>query len=128
MTTFLRATCLLSLLVLAGAPRPALASQLQITFEEMTQTSDLIFIGTAGSQSARFNDSGPGGNVVAQDDDGGAGLNSRIPTTSGEFMLPTTGPYTVEITSYATHVTGSFTLNSTSTLPIGSGNVTAAKF
>jgi hypothetical protein len=71
---------------------------------------------------------GPGGNVVAQDDDGGSGLNSRIPATSGEFMLPTTGTYTVEITSYATNVTGSFTLNSTSTLPIGSGNVTAARF
>ncbi len=71
---------------------------------------------------------GPGGNVVAQDDDGGVGLNSRIPATSGEFMLPTTGTYTVETTSYATNVTGSFTLNSTSTLPTGSGSVTAAKF
>ncbi len=71
---------------------------------------------------------GPGGNVVTQDDDGGGGLNSRIPATSGEFMLPTTGTYTVEITSYATNITGSFTLSSTYTLPIGTGRVTAAKF
>lgn len=56
MTTLLRMTCLLSLLLLAGIPRPALASQIQIAFEEMAQTSDLIFIGTADSQSVRFND------------------------------------------------------------------------
>jgi hypothetical protein len=43
-------------------------------------------------------------------------------------MLPTTGTYTVEITSYGTNVTGSFTLNSTSTLPISSGRVTASTF
>jgi hypothetical protein len=55
-TTLLRVTCLLSLLLLAGVPRPALASQIQITFEEMAQSSDLIFIGTADSQSACFND------------------------------------------------------------------------
>lgn len=62
---------------------------------------------------------GPSGTVVTQNDDGGAGLNARIPATSGEFALPETGTYTVEVTSFTNNVTGSFTLISTSTLPVG---------
>src|SRR5262249_6894661 len=53
---------------------------------------------------------GPGGSVVASDDDGGTGNNSRIPPTSGAFTLPLTGTYIIEATSFATQATGLFSL------------------
>ncbi len=48
-----------------------------------------------------------GGRVVATDDDGGQGTNSRIGTALSA------GTYTIEATSYATGVTGAFTLTVT---------------
>lgn len=45
------------------------------------------------------------GNIMKQDDDGGENLNAR--TT---FIPAVTGTYTVVATSYASNVTGSFTL------------------
>jgi hypothetical protein len=39
--------------------------------------------------------------TIAQDDDGGGGTNSRIPTTSGFFTLPGTGIYTIYATSFS---------------------------
>ncbi|KAF0813151.1 hypothetical protein IGB42_02552 [Andreprevotia sp. IGB-42] len=52
------------------------------------------------------------GNVLTSDDDGGGGRNSRIPANSGYFTLPasSTGPYTVEVSTYGTSSTGSYTL------------------
>ena len=47
------------------------------------------------------------GRLVATDDDGGEGTNSRITTELSA------GTYTVEATSYATGVTGAFTLTAT---------------
>ena len=47
------------------------------------------------------------GGLVATDDDGGQGTNSRIDTTLSA------GTYTIEATSYATGVTGAFTLTVT---------------
>ena len=47
------------------------------------------------------------GRLVASDDDGGQGTNSRIATEL------TAGTYTIEATSYATGVTGAFTLTVT---------------
>ncbi len=53
---------------------------------------------------------GPSGTVLAQNDDGGAGRNSRIPSTSGAFTLPASGTYTIEATSYSTSATGAYTV------------------
>jgi hypothetical protein len=49
---------------------------------------------------------GPAGQLLAQDDDGGGGINSRIIIT-----LPSTGAYTVESTSFSPNTTGSYTLS-----------------
>ena len=50
---------------------------------------------------------GVAGRLVATDDDGGQGTNSRISTSLSA------GTYTIEATSYATGVTGAFTLTVT---------------
>jgi len=53
----------------------------------------------------------PAGRVVAEDDDGGGGLNSRIPAGSGSLVLPSTGTYSIEVTSYAPYATGEYRLS-----------------
>lgn len=53
---------------------------------------------------------GPGGQIIAADDDGGGGLNSRIPEGSGLLTLPATGVYTIEATTYDAGQQGAFTL------------------
>jgi hypothetical protein len=69
---------------------------------------------------------GTSGSVIAQDDDGGGGTNSRIPTGSGFFTLPNTGTYTIEPTSFDELATGSYTvslaLGVTRTLTVASSN------
>ncbi len=54
---------------------------------------------------------GPSGTVIAQNDDGGGGTNSRIPASSGYYTLPSTGTYIIEVTSYAVNATGIYTLS-----------------
>ena len=54
---------------------------------------------------------GPDGYVVAQDDDGNGGVNSRIPFGTATFTLPDTGTYIVEATSFARAQTGSYTIS-----------------
>jgi len=44
---------------------------------------------------------GPNGQTIAQDDDGGGELNSRIPANVGSFTLPTTGTYRIFATSFS---------------------------
>jgi hypothetical protein len=53
----------------------------------------------------------PGGQVIAQDDDSGGDLNSRIPTGGGFFTLPSTGTYVIEVTSFGEFSTGSYALS-----------------
>lgn len=57
----------------------------------------------------------PAGTVIKSDDDGGGGLNSRIPAGSGSFVLPagTSGVYTIEVTSYGSYKTGTYNLSFT---------------
>jgi hypothetical protein len=43
--------------------------------------------------------------LIAQDDDGGGGTNSRIPATSGGFTLPATGSFTIYATSFSADAT-----------------------
>lgn len=54
----------------------------------------------------------PSGTVIASNDDGGGGTNSRIPATSGVFTIPAgvSGTFTVEVTSYSVGATGAYTL------------------
>lgn len=58
---------------------------------------------------------GPNGQTIAQDDDGGGGLNSRIPANAGSFSLPTTGSYRIFATSFSadgtTGSTGNYSLS-----------------
>src|SRR6185503_5876522 len=53
--------------------------------------------------------------LIAEDDDGGSGTNSRIPFFSGTFTLPATGNYTIYATSYSfdgfTGGTGSYSIS-----------------
>ena len=58
----------------------------------------------------------PSGQLIAQDDDGGGGTDSRIPSMSGSFRLPATGRYTIEVSSsiFNPGGTGAFTLRLTS--------------
>lgn len=58
----------------------------------------------------------PGGGVIAEDDDSGEGLNSRIPS-GGFFTLPTTGTYTIEATSFSGGATGLYNLTLTGNTP-----------
>jgi hypothetical protein len=48
--------------------------------------------------------------VIAQDDDGGGGTDSRIPAFSGTFTLPATGIYTIEVDTFSVGATGNYTL------------------
>ncbi len=95
------------------------------------------FSGTAGQRVAILQTSsaidtylylvGPDLTVVAEDDDGGGGTNSRIPSGSGFFILPATGTYFVEATSFSPNNTGNYTLSfsgpsTTRTLTASSSN------
>ncbi|MET0646341.1 MAG: S8 family serine peptidase [Pyrinomonadaceae bacterium] len=81
------------------------------------------FTGTAGQQVAISLSStafdtvvyllGPGGNVLASNDDGGGGTNSRIPATSGFFTLPSAGTYTIQATSFSASTAGTYSLGLT---------------
>jgi len=50
------------------------------------------------------------GQVVAENDNGGGGTNSRIPAGGGFFQLPATGAYRIVVTSNAPNVTGAYSL------------------
>ncbi|MEC5399078.1 kelch repeat-containing protein [Uliginosibacterium sp. H1] len=54
----------------------------------------------------------PSGTVIAANDDGGGGTNSRIPAGSGVFTLPagSAGVYSIEVTSYYSGSTGAYSL------------------
>jgi pimeloyl-ACP methyl ester carboxylesterase len=53
--------------------------------------------------------------VLASDNDGGGGRNSRIPAGSGFFTLPATGTYIIEATSFLANATGNYSLVVTDT-------------
>jgi hypothetical protein len=85
------------------------------------------FNGTAGQQiaismsSANFDTylylTSPTKTIAAQDDDGGAGVDSRIPADSGFFTLPASGTYVIEATSFSENNTGAYTLSLTVQVP-----------
>lgn len=56
------------------------------------------------------------GSVIAQNDDGGTN-GSRIPAGSGFFTLPSSGLFTIEVTSFSNNGLGSYTLSLT--MPAG---------
>lgn len=101
------------------------------------------FNGTAGQtisvfMSASFDTylilRNPDGSTLAQDDDGGGGTNSRIPSVSGQLTLPTTGTYTILANSFLANVTGPYSLTlsgSSPTLPtvsFGGSSYTVTEF
>jgi subtilisin len=60
----------------------------------------------------------PDGTLLAEDDDGGGNLNSRIPAGGGTITLPSTGTYKILANSFAANVTGSYTLTLSGSAPI----------
>jgi hypothetical protein len=54
----------------------------------------------------------PSGTVIASNDDGGGGTNSRIPASSGVFTIPAgaSGTYVIEVTSYSSGATGAYSI------------------
>ena len=52
----------------------------------------------------------PDGSILASDDDGNGGTNSRIPPGSGLITLPTTGTYVIRANSFSPGESGGFTL------------------
>jgi hypothetical protein len=84
-------------------------------------TDRYSFTASPGQQVAFFLSGGfdtylylrnPAGTVIASNDDGGGGTNSRIPASSGVFTLPagSAGTYVIEVTSYSAGATGAYTL------------------
>jgi uncharacterized protein (TIGR03437 family) len=51
------------------------------------------------------------GNLIAEDDDGGGGTNSRIPADSGYLSLTASGTYTVIVSSFDEGALGNYTLS-----------------
>jgi uncharacterized protein (TIGR03437 family) len=56
---------------------------------------------------------GPDGELLDEDDDGGGGLNARIPLTSGFVTLPQDGTYIIEASSASENELGKYTLSLT---------------
>lgn len=94
-----------------------------VKFNNQPYYTDLItFDGTAGQEisitmSATPADAylvlhTPSGEASLNDDDSGGGSNARIPAT-GSLVLPQTGTYTIEATSFTMGQTGSYTLSLT---------------
>jgi len=105
-----------------GGGCPASAITVGQTINGNITTSDCFFIGTsryvdvytfsgtAGQQIAiTMNGSfdtylyllNAGNQVIAEDDDGAGGTNSRVPAVSGFVTLPATGTYTIYATSFS---------------------------
>lgn len=53
----------------------------------------------------------PNGSVVARDDDGAGGSNTRLPPARGFFSLPVSGGYVIEVTSFKSNSTGGYVLS-----------------
>lgn len=87
------------------------------------------FSGTAGQQIAINLNSqafdgylllaNPAGTILTEDDNGGSGVNARIPAGSGLYTLPSTGSYIIFASSAASAQTGDYSLSLTG--PSGGG-------
>lgn len=88
----------------------------------------LIAIQLSGAFDTYVNLKNPSGIVIASNDDGGGGTNSRIPATSGNFTIPAgaTGTYVIEVTSYSSLATGTYSLTVTSAAAASSSSVVAS--
>ncbi|MGH9833231.1 MAG: YCF48-related protein, partial [Blastocatellia bacterium] len=53
----------------------------------------------------------PSGAVIAENDDGGGRTNARLPSGVAFFTLPTSGTYTIEVTSFSGARTGNYTIS-----------------
>ena len=60
----------------------------------------------------------PDGTLLTEDDDGGDGLNSRIPPDTGTLTLPVTGTYKIFANSFAANTTGAYSLTLSGTAPV----------
>lgn len=54
---------------------------------------------------------GPEGTAIAENDDSNGETNSRIPDDGTLFVLPSSGTYIIEVSSFSANTTGNYTLN-----------------
>lgn len=97
------------------------AADCTFTLSGLTRYVDVyVFDGVAGQQIAVSMNSAidthlyllnSSGQIIALDDDGGGGTNSRIPATSGFFSIPAAGTYSIFATTFDPSTTGSYTLS-----------------
>ena len=91
----------------------------------------VAIVATSGSFDGYMYLVGPTGSVVAFDDDGAGYPNARIPAGTGYYTLPSTGTYTIEVTSYSINAVGAYTLKLmapvTLTISPASGVVTGCR-
>jgi hypothetical protein len=90
------------------------------------------FFGTAGTRImiAMFSDDfdtylyllNSNNSIIQADDDGAGGYDSRIPSSGGAIVLPYTGAYIIEATSFSSGATGRYSLVLDSVEP-GVGNI-----
>jgi hypothetical protein len=79
---------------------------------EASPGQQVAFLLSSGAFDTYLYLKNPAGTVIASNDDGGGGTNSRIPAASGVFTLPagSAGTYVIEVTSYSASSTGAYTL------------------
>ncbi|TDM05383.1 MAG: hypothetical protein C4K60_11360 [Ideonella sp. MAG2] len=96
----------------AGCPSGARYYTSRYTFNGAPGNRVSILLSSTAFDSYLYLKS-PNGTVIASNDDGGGGTNSRIPASSGVYVLPagSAGVYTIEVSSYAPGATGPFTLS-----------------
>ncbi len=90
------------------APTPISVGQ---TINGTLSTSDCPLGDGSYVDAYSFNaTSNPDGSILAIDDDGGGGTNSRIPPGNRSLALPTTGSYTILASSFDAGATGAYSL------------------
>ena len=102
-------------------------SNTDCTLSDNSFFDSYTFNGTAGQSISISMTSGtfdtylllfrPDGTLLAEDDDGGVSLNSRIPPESGTLTLPVTGTYKILANSFAASITGPYSLTLSGTAP-----------
>ena len=75
-----------------------------------TAGQKVAILATSGAFDGYLYLAGPTGTVVTFDDDGTGSPNPRIPAGTGYYTLPSTGTYTIEVTSYSINAVGAYTL------------------
>jgi subtilisin family serine protease len=117
----LQALCPATPITPGGSAGGALAGSDCRAFRRNAYADSFTFNGSSGqavaflAQSAQFNPYlqllDANGALVTEDDNGGGGTSARIPAGSGQLTLPSSGTYTLQVTSAGTSEVGAYTLS-----------------